>query len=180
MFSRALPFAHTHAPQFITVQAVKPICGPACLPACSRAPDSRRHGQATRSSVGLPAGNCAMAWSLPAEAPNSWTAQARQARHWQHGSCAHGGRLASLHLCPWRLPHTSSAQTTEHRRRVWTARSTTLGPKPVLTPESRGICSVCGGTGHVACKQCQGSGWLQRGGFNRKNPVPKNPISSKW
>jgi DnaJ-class molecular chaperone len=32
-------------------------------------------------------------------------------------------------------------------------------------------CSVCGGTGRVACKECSGHGFLPRGGYSKKNPL---------
>lgn len=44
------------------------------------------------------------------------------------------------------------------------------------------LCAVllAAGTGRVACSACLGTGQLPRGGYNKKNPVPKDPVNSKW
>jgi len=42
---------------------------------------------------------------------------------------------------------------------------------PWLLKQHLSECPVCSGTGRCLCKDCAGSGFLQRGGYSKKNPL---------
>eukprot|EP00879_Flechtneria_rotunda_P004387 GHRR01004638.1.p1 GENE.GHRR01004638.1~~GHRR01004638.1.p1 ORF type:complete len:307 (+),score=67.44 GHRR01004638.1:157-1077(+) len=50
-----------------------------------------------------------------------------------------------------------------------------------VTADRLGGCLGCSGTGRVTCKECEGRGFLRRGGYNKKNPLNMARIrGSKW
>mmetsp|Transcript_6866 Transcript_6866/g.11693 ORF Transcript_6866/g.11693 Transcript_6866/m.11693 type:complete len:215 (-) Transcript_6866:472-1116(-) len=58
--------------------------------------------------------------------------------------------------------------------------SSSVMPRKQLYFAGRGLCPVCHGQGREPCTPCEGKGWLGRGAFNRRNPVPTQPINAKF
>lgn len=38
-------------------------------------------------------------------------------------------------------------------------------------------CPECSGSGRISCKECEGQGFLKRGGYNKKNPLNMSRIT---
>lgn len=103
------------------------------------------------------------------------------ALHSTHSSCHVSLNIRRMHHSPYAAQASDSALTNEVR----TARVHDEPLSQRFTSDklraTHSACPVCGSAGTVACKSCQGTGHLQRGGYNKRNPVDMTRvIGSRW